>query len=94
MKIHGIIWLEDIVEKLEWKHHVQQHEVIEVLQLSPAFRLVEKGHRPGEHVYTASGRTEAGRYLIIFFVYKHNKQALIVSARDMTTAERRHYESR
>jgi energy-converting hydrogenase A subunit M len=48
VKITGIIWLEDIVEKLAWKHNVQQHEVVAVLQRRPKFRLVEKGHREGE----------------------------------------------
>ncbi len=92
MKILGIIWLEEIVDKLVWKHHVQQHEVSEVLRNAPLFRLIENGHRQGEHVYSASGRTDAGRYLIVFFVYKTNKKALIVSARDMTHAERKLYE--
>jgi uncharacterized DUF497 family protein len=94
VKISEIIWLENIVEKLAWKHHVRQYEVIEVLQRTPKFRLIEKGHRQGEHVYSASGQTEAGRYLIIFFVYKRNKQALVVSARDMSNAERKRYESK
>lgn len=94
MKILGIIWLEEIVEKLAWKHHVQQHEVSEVLRNAPLFRLIEHGHRQGEHVYSASGRTDAGRYVIVFFVYKANKKALIVSARDMSNTERRTYEQK
>ncbi len=92
MKITGIIWLEDIVEKLAWKHNVKQYEVIEVFQNKPRFRFVEKGHRRGENVYSASGQTDVGRYMVVFFVYKNNKQALIVSARDMTRTERRSYE--
>lgn len=92
MKITGIIWLEDIVEKLLWKHNVKQHEVIEVLQNEPRFRLIEKGHREGENVYSASSQTDAGRYLIVFFVYKKDRRALILSARDMSSAERRKYE--
>jgi hypothetical protein len=52
---------------------------------------VEKGHRPGEDVYAALGRTEAGRYLVIFFVYKKDRRVLILSARDMTDSERRRY---
>ena len=92
MKVTGFIWLQDIVEKLWHKHHVERDEVAEVFANAPQFRLVEKGHRAGENVYSASGHTVACRYLIVFFVYKHNKRALIVSARDMTTAERRRYE--
>jgi uncharacterized DUF497 family protein len=92
LKVTGFIWLQDIVEKLWHKHNVEQYEVAEVFANAPQFRLVEKGHRAGENVYSASGQTGAGRYLIVFFVYKHNKRALIVSARDMTRAERRRYE--
>jgi uncharacterized DUF497 family protein len=45
-------------------------------------------------VYSALGQTDAGRYLIVFFVYKKTRQALIVSARDMTNAERNRYEKK
>ena len=91
MNISGIIWLEDIVDKLEWKHNVNEHEVIELLENHPQFRFVEKGHQKGENVYAALGQTDGGRYLIVFFVYKKTKQALIVSARDMSRKERRKY---
>ena len=91
MNIHGIIWIEEIVDKLKWKHNINEHEVIELLENKPKFRFIEKGHRKEENVYAALGRTDAGRYLIVFFVYKKTKQALIVSARDMTKKERRKY---
>ncbi|RMD57354.1 MAG: BrnT family toxin, partial [Nitrospirae bacterium] len=89
MKIKEIIWLVDIVEKLERKHCVNQKEVIDVLENKPKFRFVEKGYRKGEDIYAALGQTYEGRYLIVFFVYKKNGQALIISARDMTRSERR-----
>ena len=92
MNIDGFIWLEDIVEKLWQKHHVEENEVEEVFDSSPYFRFVENGHREGENVYAAFGQTNGGRYLIVFFVYKQNQQALIVSARDMSAGERRQYE--
>ena len=94
MKIHGIIWLEEIVEKLERKHGVAQHEVVEALASSPRYRFVEKGHRPDEKVYAAQSRTNTGRYLIVFFVFKANRKALVISARDMTDRERKQFESR
>jgi len=62
LKIREIIWLEDIVEKLEKKHSVRQNEVIEVLENKPKFRFVEKGHRKGENVYAALGQTYEGRF--------------------------------
>jgi uncharacterized DUF497 family protein len=94
LDIVGFIWLADIVEKLWQKHHVEQHEVAEVFDDAPHFRFVEKGHREGENVYAALGQTEGGRYLIVFFVYKQDRSALVVSARDMTDAERKRYERR
>ena len=94
MKISGLIWLEEIVEKITSKHHVSADEVREVLNSCVHFRYVEKGYRPGENVYSALGRTDAGRFLIIFFIYKKGNEALILSARDMTYAERKRYEKK
>jgi len=94
LKISSIIWLEEIVEKINAKHQVGLDEVREVLNSSSHFRFIEKGHRPGENVYSALGQTDSGRYLIIFFVYKKGNQALILSARDMTNAERKRYEKK
>ena len=92
MRIHRLIWLDDIVEKLYDKHHVVPEEVREVLAYRPKFRRVEKGHRPGEDVYLAAGPTTDGRYLSVFFIHKHTGQALVLSARDMTRAERHTYD--
>lgn len=89
--ISGILWLEEIEEKLYSKHSVAPAEVIEALENHPQFRFVERGHRPGENVYLALSQTDAGRYLIIFFVHKVDRRALILSARDMTRTERRQY---
>ena len=94
MRLSGIIWLEEIVEKIERKHHVTQNEVREILRNSRHFRFVEKGHRPGENVYSALGQTSAGRYLIVFLVRKKTAQALPISARDMGASERKRYEKK
>lgn len=94
MKIKSLIWLDDIIAKLEQKHLVQEDEVEQVFANQPWFRFAEKGHRPGEHAYAAFGQTDAGRYLIVFFVYKTDRRALVISARDMTQTERKTYERR
>ena len=91
MEISRIIWLEDIVEKLRWKHDVDELEVIEVFENKPRFQRKEAGYRPGEDVYAAFGRTHSGRLLSVFFVYTRDKRAIIVSARDMTQKERSKY---
>jgi len=92
LRIIGFVWLEEILEKLSRKHGVRENEVVEVFENSPDFRFVQRGHREGEDVYSAMGQTDAGRYVIVFFVYKSNGRALPVSARDMTIAERKRYE--
>ncbi len=94
MKIEGIIWLRDIVDKLWYKHHVDLEEVEEVLSAKPKYRFVEKGARKGENVYLALGRTLAGRYLSVLFIYKETKEALILSARSMAKKERKQYEKK
>lgn len=81
-------------EKIIRKHHVQPHEAEESFFNEPAFRFLEPGQRSGENLYTVYGRTEAGRYLIVYFIHKINLDALIVSARDMTERERKIYEKR
>src|SRR5207248_10380659 len=91
MKIQGIGWLRDVEDKLASKHAVSQDEVEDVLESHPKLRFVEKGNRKGENVYEALGRTDAGRYLVVLFIYKKTKTALILSARDMTRKERRLY---
>lgn len=69
-----------------------EHEVVEALKNKPKFRFVENGHILGENLYAALSRTYAGRYLIVFFIYKKTREALIVSARNMTDSERSRYE--
>jgi len=91
MKIEGIIWLRDVVDKLVLKHHVETEEVEQMLNIKSKFRFIKKGKRKGEDVYMALGQTNAGRYLAVLFIYKKTKEALILSARDMAKKERRQY---
>lgn len=92
MYIDGFIWLPNIIEKLAVKHRVTQDEAEEIFFDRPRYRFVESGYRSGEDVYSASGQTDAGRYLIVFFIKKTDNTALILSARDMDKKERRLYE--
>ena len=80
-----------VVDKLAWKHHVAMDEVEEALAAARRLRFIETGDIGGEDLYAAMGQTEAGRYLIIYFIYKATKEALIVSAREMTRKEKRRY---
>jgi len=87
--IYTVIWKDQFVEKLAVKHGVEMNEVEEVLFTNPHVRLFEKGRIKGENLYTAYGQTNAGRYLIVFFVLKNRTAALPISARDMTQSERK-----
>lgn len=92
MKIRSFIWLKEFEEKIRWKHHLEPEEVEEIFGIRPLYRLMERGERAGEDVYAAHGQTEDGRYVMVFFIYKLNNDALIVSARDMNDREQRYYE--
>ena len=92
MFIDDFLWLPPIVEKLAVKHRVTPKEVEDVFFNTPRFRYIEAGLRVGENLYSASGRTDAGRYLIVFFIHKRDNTALIVSARDIDAKERKYYE--
>jgi uncharacterized DUF497 family protein len=91
MRINGIIWLRDVVDKLSSKHRVETEEVEQVFENQPKFRFLEKGERSGEDVYTALGQSNGGRDLAVMFIYKKSKDALILSARDMARKEKRLY---
>lgn len=82
-----------VKEKLWIKHHVLEQEVHEVFDGRPHIEWRERGKVvANEDVYTAWGRSEAGRYLIVFFIYKKPfQEAFVLSARDMNKSERRFY---
>jgi len=91
MKITSLIWLDDVIEKIETQHHVTLPEVEEVFARKPKIKKMHRGHFRGEHVYRALEQTNAGRYLTVFFIYKLTHEALILSARDMDKKERKSY---
>ena len=90
--IDDFIWLSDVVDKLATKHRVSQDQAEEVFFNRPRFRFIERGYRQGEDVYAATGQTDSGRYLAVFFILKPSHQALILSARDMDEKERRRHD--
>jgi len=91
MRITGVIWLQSIVEKLDRKHDITQDEVEQVFSNNPQYRFIENGKIENEHVYSAYGRTDAGRYVTVIFIRKFSQKALVISARDMDRKERKQY---
>ena len=92
MKIAGFSWAEDTALRWQHKHNIDQDEVEEVFAGRSQCRLVETGPGPDEAVYAALGQTQAGRYLIVFFIHQEEQKANILWARDMKRAERGKYE--
>jgi uncharacterized DUF497 family protein len=94
MIIKDVIWIKEFSEKLERRHHVSQDEVDEVFAMQPTVRRMRRGVRKGEDLYRAVGQTDAGRYLAIFFIYKGQGRALVISGRDADTKELRSHGKR
>jgi uncharacterized DUF497 family protein len=92
VEFEEVVWLDEIVDKLAWKHQVLPSEVEQVVEsrFTRHFRN-QKSKIEGEDVYNALGKTQAGRYLSIFYIKKLGNRALIISARDMQQRERRRY---
>jgi hypothetical protein len=91
MKIESIIWKQKFINKIETKHHVTITEVEEVLYGKKKVYRVSKGDVEDEYVYLALGKTNAGRYLSVFYILKKDHSVLPISARDMDSKERRRY---
>ncbi len=92
MNLDEVIWKSQFIDKLAIKHNVSTDEVEEILFNTPYVRKAKKGNVKGENVYVAYNQTYSGRYLVVFFIYKNNRAALPISARDMTEQERKYYE--
>lgn len=78
MYIEGLIWLPDIVDKLEDKHNVTIFEVESLFERIPIFSKIEKGRIRGDNLYRALGRTQSGRYLAVYFIHKKTREALVI----------------
>ena len=94
MRINEILWIERFVTKIRKKHNVTNEEVEEAMHSDALFRRVKRGRVNREDVYVGYGRTVAGRYLFIVFVYKSYNTGLIISAREMTLKERKYYNAK
>ena len=94
MIIKGFIWLTDFVDKLESKHDVSVYEAESIFTGKPVYKKIQKGRVKDENLYRALGKTESGRYLAVFFIYKKTHEVPIISARDMTEKERKNYAKR
>jgi uncharacterized DUF497 family protein len=89
-----IIWLDKFAIKIRKKHNITIEEVEEALFFNAFFRRVKRGKVKGDDVYIGYSKTNAGRYLLIVFIYKGPMIGLVISARDMTARERKYYNAK
>lgn len=82
MRFNNIVITNEISEKIEFKHHVSEFEIIE------AFSNQKYLKKTGGNQYKLIGRTISGRCLVIFFKY-FKGTAEITSARDVDKKERK-----
>ena len=83
MRWHGFDWDEGNRDKNLRLHRVTDYEAEQVFYGSP--KVLRKSNR-----LLAYGRTYAGRHLFVVFVLRHGL-IRVISAREMTTRERRFY---
>lgn len=84
-RIEGFVWRDWVVEKIVERHGVEPGEVEETF-FNPPYKV----RRSGSGKYQLFGRSEDGRYLFVVFAWQ-GRQIRVITARDMTTAERRYY---
>jgi uncharacterized protein len=82
MKRYRFWWDEDNIEHIA-NHGVEPYEAEEVVDDSS--RLL----KAGQDRYAAYGQTFGGRYLLVVFAVKSENRIRVITARDLTTAEKR-----
>jgi hypothetical protein len=60
MHVNDIVWLDEIVDKIESEHHVYQDEVEEVFGNRPKYRKGKKGKYRGEICFMLMAAPTAG----------------------------------
>lgn len=88
MTIEEIAWDDEQIDHIE-RHGVTSEEVEEVCFSRP---LIVRGRgRRKRRSYWALGQTGEGRHLLVVFRYLSRGKARVITARDMSPAERRRY---
>jgi uncharacterized DUF497 family protein len=78
-------WWDEINIEHIAEHGVEPYEAEEVVDSKPLVR------RAGEGKYLAYGQTDAGRFLLVVFALKGEQRLRVITARDMTQAEKNRY---
>lgn len=86
--VRELRWTDDAEQHI-WRHRVRPEEVEEVVNTRP--RLVARGRASTELIY---GTTASGRFLLVVLAPWGDGRDGVVTARDMTTSERRQFRRR
>ena len=76
------------VENLRW-HRVRFEEAGEVLR--DPFALTREDPRHDEQRFVTLGATRTGQLLVVVYAYEGDDTIQLISAREASRAERRHY---
>ena len=87
----GFEWDEGNLTKNWEKHDVSEGECEQIFFKQPLIVGRDKKHSKRENRYYALGRTDAERLLFLVFTVRKQK-VRVISARDMTPAERKRYQ--
>lgn len=85
MQILDLDWDDENIDHIA-AHHVEPDEVEDICY---GKGLIE---RAGENKHTILGQTQEGRYLFIVVAHKGKRVFRVITARDMTDAERRRFQ--
>lgn len=89
-KCVGFQWDRGNATKNSDKHDVSQSECEQVFFNRPLLVKYDAEHSWAERRYFALGRTDEDRFMFVAFTIRDD-QIRVISARDMTQAERRRY---
>ena len=90
MRIEWLIWDDWNVDHIA-EHGVEPEEVEQICQHGPHLARRAGITRYGLPRYYVYGQTTSGRYLFIVLDREHKAIFYVVTARDMTSAEKRMY---
>ena len=87
----GFDWDDGNVTKNWETHDVSEAECEQVFFNRPLIARRDAGHSEIEARFYVLGRTDSGRLLFVAFTIRHEK-VRVISARDMTRAEKQRYQ--
>ena len=88
MRVRKLVWSRAVIEKLHTKHRILPNEVKAVCA---GTHIAWAGRRGA---YYLLGQTESGRYLFIVLAHRGRGVFKVITAREMTGAERQRFRKR